>query len=308
MTPPALNPGDLIAITSPASIVDPRLVNDAAEALRRAGFNVRIMPHALSRKGSFAGTLADRFSDLREALLDPDVKAILCSRGGYGCIQLLNGLQSLDFPPKWLIGFSDITALHAMMLRRGIISIHSSMAKALATQPAESPANSALLSILRGATDCTVSFPPHSLNRPGQCSGQLIGGNIAVFQALMSTPFDIFANAANPYILFIEDISEPIYRVNRMLWQMRMAGVFERAAGIVIGQFTNYRPDDNYPDMYAMLSDFFADFDRPIAFNAPIGHFDSNMPVPYGAPANLSVNRLNSTLTSRLSISTPDQI
>lgn len=294
ITPAPLAPGSLIAIASPASIVDPAYVAGAAEALESAGFRVRIMPHALDRRGTFAGSAADRLADLSEAFTDPEVRAILCSRGGYGCMQLIGELDRLPLrdDPKWLIGFSDVTALHALMFRHGIASIHGSMAKSLALHPLDSEPNSALIRILRGQNHDELLAAAIGGDSCGQT---VIGGNMALLQALIGTRFDMMANAlarakADPrhagITLFIEDISEPIYRVNRMLWQMKLAGWFDSISRLVVGQFTNYRPDDNYPDAYTMIRDFFADSGLPVTFDAPIGHVDNNLPIILG-PGNL---------------------
>ncbi len=294
ITPPPLVPGSLIAIASPASIVDSSYVARAAEALLTAGFRVRVMPHALDCCGTFAGNLDQRLADFTEAFTDPEIRAILCSRGGYGCIQLLASLDSLPLraDPKWLIGFSDVTALHALMFRHGIASVHASMAKSLALYPLHAEPNRSLLSILSGhaATD-----PVRSAIADGSSPQLVIGGNMALLQALIGTPFDMMSNAlaraksafvpdASPagITLFIEDISEPLYRVNRMLWQMKLAGWFDNISRLVVGQFTNYRPDANYADANSMIHDFFADTDISVTFDAPIGHTDSNLPILLG--------------------------
>lgn len=291
LTPAPLAPGSLIAIASPASIVDPGYVAKAADALKSAGFRVRIMPHTLDCRGSFAGTAADRLADLTEAFTDPEVRAILCSRGGYGCMQLIDELDRLPLrdDPKWLIGFSDVTALHALMFRHGIASIHASMAKSLALQPLDSRPNSALLNILSGEGHARALAEAIGPGSSGPTT--VIGGNMALLQALIGTRFDMMANALAraeagtipaAITLFIEDISEPIYRVNRMLWQMKLAGWFDSISRLVVGQFTNYRPDSNYPDAGSMIADFFAGSDLPVTSGAPIGHVDTNLPVILG--------------------------
>lgn len=292
--PAPLVPGSLIAIASPASIVDPTYVIRAAEALTSSGFRVRIMPHALGCAGSFAGNRYQRLADFTEAFSDPEVRAILCSRGGYGCIQLIGELDSLPLrdDPKWLIGFSDVTALHALMFRHGIASIHASMAKSLALHPLDAEPNRSLLRILRGDL---AHDPVRAAISPDSGPRIVIGGNMALLQALIGTPFDMMSNAIErakstsapdasnaDIVLFIEDISEPLYRVNRMLWQMKLAGWFDNISRLVVGQFTNYRPDANYTDANAMIRDFFADTDIPVTFDAPIGHTDSNRPILLG--------------------------
>lgn len=285
--PPALRPGDKIAIVSPAGKIDEKIVHEAADILRRKGFRVEIMPHALGEYGSFSGTADERYADMRAALLDPSVRAILCSRGGYGVVHILDRLDKLPIEndPKWIIGFSDISALHALMAKKGIASVHSSMAKAL-KEGFENEDNAALLDILSGGRPAHV-FENHPLDRPGVTSGKLLGGNLAVIAELIDTPFDIIQPDT---ILFIEDIAEPIYKIERILYQLRLSGVLGKIKGLIVGQFTDYKSTDDWDDMYSMISAAVADYDFPVAFNVPIGHVDHNIPVIESATVTLKVN------------------
>lgn len=294
MLPAPVKKGDTIAIVSPASIIDPSLVERTAATLTLLGYHVEIMPNALGASGSYSGSINERLDDLTGALLDPQVRAILCSRGGYGCVHLLDRLSTLDLraDPKWLIGFSDVSALHALMASRGIVSIHGSMAKALALYPHDAPFNRMMLSMLRGERPA-LQFDAHHYNHAGEATGRLLGGNLAVLQALISTPFDIFDDA----ILFIEDVAEPIYKIERILYQLRLAGRLDRMRGLIIGQFTLYNPDKNFTDIRDMIAPLIADLDIPIAFNAPIGHIPSNMPILHGAEASLTVTPASSRIT-----------
>lgn len=294
MLPAPVKKGDTIAIVSPASIIDPSLVKRAAATLTLLGYRVEIMPNALGASGSYSGSINGRLDDLTGALLDPQVRAILCSRGGYGCVHLLDRLSTLDLraDPKWLIGFSDVSALHALMASRGIVSIHGSMAKALALYPHDAPFNRMMLSMLRGERPA-LQFDAHPYDHVGEATGRLLGGNLAVLQALISTPYDIFDDA----ILFIEDVAEPIYKIERILYQLRLAGRLDRMRGLIIGQFTLYNPDKNFTDIRDMIAPLVADLDIPIAFNAPIGHIPSNMPILHGAEAALTVTQASSRIT-----------
>lgn len=293
--PKPLKPGDTVAIASPASIINPDYVAGAAEALSAAGYNVSVMPHALGSCGSYAAEAEERFKDFHDAFCDPAVRAILCSRGGYGCVHLLEALDRIDLAadPKWLIGFSDVSALHALMSVHGIASIHGSMAKALALHPLDFEPNSRLLDIIQGRRE-PLSWQSHPFNRLEEATGELKGGNLAVIQALISTKFDVFTPGS---ILFIEDIAEPIYKVERILYQLRLSGILDRAAALIIGQFTDYRPDRNYRDIYQMIDETLRDVSCPVAFNAPIGHIDENEPVIYGAKTKLSVSDKGATLS-----------
>lgn len=285
--PPSLKPGDKIAILAPAGPVDSALVDSAADVIRQAGYEPVIYPTAYGKFGYFSAPHRQRLADLRDALTDTSIHAILCARGGYGAAILLDSLARLPLAdnPKWLIGFSDISALHALLASRGIASIHASMAKQLAKGLNDS-INAALLAILAGDMP-SYTFPTDSLSRPGRAEGPMLGGNLAVIQALIDTPYDIIQPGS---ILFIEDVAEPIYKVQRIMYQLRMAGVFDKINGLVVGQFTDYKPDSAYTRMEDMIVDAVADYPGlPVAFNAPVGHVDENVPFVESARAVLEI-------------------
>ncbi len=292
--PRPLKPGDRIAIVSPAGAIDSALVLDAADTLRAVGYDVEIKPHAMGRCGSYAASDSGRLADLREALMDTTVRAILCSRGGYGAVHLLDSLSQLPLErdPKWLIGFSDISALHALLASRNIASIHGNMCKHLVLGPDE-PDNATMLALLRGEMP-VYELPADSLNRAGRVTGRLLGGNLAVIAELIGTPYDVVQPGT---ILFIEDLEEPIYKIERILYQMRLSGVLPRLGGLVVGQFTGYRPNDNYDTVEQMIADMVAPYAYPVAFNAPIGHVDHNVPVVQSATVTLDITPAGGTLS-----------
>ncbi|MBD5223156.1 MAG: LD-carboxypeptidase [Bacteroidales bacterium] len=303
--PPALQPGDTIAIVSPATIVRSEYIDGAAEMLKAKGFKVRIMPHAKGpAAGSYAAEDAARAADLKSAWEDPIVKAILCARGGYGCNHLLYEIDPkiVKENPKWLIGFSDVSALHAFSARAGVVSLHAPMAKHLATLPPDHYCTQALIEILTDGLPMEYNVPAHPMNRMGEATGLLIGGNLAVFNGLGSTLFDPFAiarraGAARP-ILFIEDIAEQIYAVERMLIRMDLSGDLKGLGGIIVGHFTDYRPDRNFQDMESMISALIERFGLkiPVAFGFPAGHTDDNLPLALGSQATLRVTPQSVTL------------
>ncbi len=290
-----MNPGDKIAILSPASIIKPDYVNGAMDVLTACGWKPYVCHHTLGQCGSYSGSIADRLSDLESALLDSSTRAILCSRGGYGVVHMLERLEQLPLTedPKWVIGFSDISALHALFASKGIASIHASMTKHLALTGGNDPDSAALFDILKGGKP-RYCFDSHQLNRHGRAQGRIIGGNLAVLTGLIGTPFDIFKGEG--YILFIEDIAEPIYKVERILYQLRMSGVLQSLKGLIVGQFTEYSPDANYHDMETMILDMVSPYSYPVAFNVPIGHVDHNIPIIENADVLLEVTPENVTL------------
>ncbi|MDE5880231.1 MAG: LD-carboxypeptidase [Muribaculaceae bacterium] len=294
--PAPLREGDKIAIISPATTVKEEYITGAADMLRREGFRVEIMPSAYGpADGSYASSLETRLADLSSALLDPDVKCILCARGGYGCNQLLPYISAEEIceNPKWLIGFSDISALHALWLTSGVASLHAHMAKHLTLLPPDDPATSALLGILRGERTMDYIVEPSPFNRLGEATGRLQGGNLAVLNGLAATPYDILqVQPDEDVILFIEDISEAIYAVERMLIRLDFADVLGRIKGLIVGQFTEYRPDRNFSTMEEMISALLSRRginNIPVAFNFPVGHVDFNLPLIEGERVKLTV-------------------
>lgn len=293
--PQFLTKGDTVAIISPASVVNPQYVTGASVFLRNKGFEVKVMPHAYGpADGSYAATAEDRTTDFIQAWTDPQIRAILCSRGGYGAIHLLPAIKeiALSKDPKWLIGFSDISALHALLYSRGIASIHASMAKHLSSTTPEFLPTRRFLEILTKGLPTEYSLPSMPYDIKGEATGRLVGGNLAVLDGLASTPYDMLAAQGEPIILFIEDIAEPIYKVERILWRLLLAGTFKRVKGIIFGRFTEYRPDKNFYTMTQMLRSFTFSAgltNRPIAYSFPCGHVELNLPLVEGAMATLEI-------------------
>lgn len=294
--PAPLKYGDTIAICSPAGSIDSKKIDGAVRVLEDEGWMVRVMPHASGSYGNYAAKDEDRLDDLRSALADKYIRAIICSRGGYGVVHIMEELENEDLrrDPKWLVGFSDISALHALWSKQGVASVHASMCRQIMLG-ARNEDNASLFGILRGETP-TYNFPSCPLyDRPGTATGRLVGGNLAVLSGLLGTRFDIFAPDT---ILFIEDVAEPIYKIERMLYQLRFAGVLGRLAGLVVGQFTEYKADKSYSKMEQMISDMVAPYSYPVAFGAPIGHVDHNIPLIENSTVTLKVTptRTNSLI------------
>lgn len=297
ITPPTLLNGDTIAIVSPASAVDSNYIEGAAAAIQRAGFKPLILEHAAGQHGSYSGTEAERLEDLQSALDNPQVKAILCSRGGYGAVHLLPNLRLSQ--PKWIIGFSDISALHALCQVNGWQSIHASMAKELSLQRCENnEANNRLFEILRTGIMPDIEYPTQKGSIEGSTKGKLVGGNLAVLDGLIGTPYNIINKDT---ILVLEDIAEPIYKVERMLRRLRLAGILQNLRGLIIGQFTEYKPSLDYQDMYSMIAKEVADLKFPVSLGAPIGHVDNNLPFIEGAEINFTVDSHHTTIRQILS-------
>ena len=305
--PAPLRKGDKIAIISPASPVREEYVEGAMIRIAERGYEPVLMPYALGPQcGIFASDKSHRLFDLMDALEDPDYKAILCARGGYGCAQLLANISygMVSRNPKWLIGFSDVSALLAMMYRSDIASIHGPMAKHLATMPADDPCTEALFQLLENGGRFDYTAKPHPYNETGRATGVLRGGNLAVLNDLANTPYDILNLQLEDkdVILFLEDINEPIYKVNRILWRLLNSGTLIVVKGIIFGQFTDYKPDASFQTMEDMIHHFversIIPESVPIVYNFPIGHTDLNFPLTEGAPVELEVTETSVRLKS----------
>ena len=303
MMPPFLKAGDKIAIISPASTPGDQNPILAAATLRSWGFVPLIGEHVLTAYHTYAGTIEERCADLRWALNDPEIKAIVCSRGGYGSSMLLGTMTHEDFRlhPKWIIGYSDITALHSAMVCSGVMSIHANMGGALGSRGADDSVNLMLCNLLMGNLP-SYSIPAHPLNKMGKAQGIVIGGNMAVFSNIGGSREWDFLDRDNikgkDIILFFEDVSENMPRVNSMLQQLRLKGVLDHVKGIIVGRFTEYEPRDGYTDMPEMLSETLNKYNIPVCYDFPVSHDeDWNYPMIEGCPATLSVTPEGVTLT-----------
>lgn len=305
LIPAPLHPGSKIAIISPASIVRGEYIDGAVEFLRDCGYEAVVMPHAKGpADGCYAASAGDRLADFRAAWGDPEIDAVLCARGGYGTAHLLPELP-VDFlrdNAKWLVGFSDISALHAALLHAGVASIHGPMAKHLCKNPGNA-STAALMSLLSGGC-MDYEVPTHPLSRPGVARGRLMGGNLAVLNGLAATPYDVFARVAHEdVILFLEDVSEAIYAVERMLWRLYMAGTLHRLKGLIFGQFTEYRPSAKFATMEEMLDSLLHRISLsgiPVAVVFPVGHVDDNLPLVEGAEVTLTVDATTTLVSDNL--------
>lgn len=297
-----LIPGDTVALLAPASAVKPEYCDGAEEWLESHGFRVRRYPSAGGVSGSYSASEEVRIAELKEAFCNPEIKGILCARGGYGCVQLLEEISPTAMEnPKWIIGFSDISALHAMMQTLGFRSLHAPMAKHLTLHPSDSVSRAILTSMTSGIQP-EVVYPTDRRSVCGVAQGMLIGGNLAVINGLADTPWDPFRLARQKEcILFIEDISEAIYAVERMLFRLYLSGTLNRLKGLIVGQFTEYRPDRNFDCMEDMISKRLRqwEIDIPTAFDFPAGHVEGNYPLILGQDIRLVVTPETTALTKK---------
>ena len=295
MTPPFLKPTDQIRILSPSGVINPDYIDGASKVLASWGYHVTEGENARTVYGRFAGTKEQRIADLQLAFDDPQVKAVLCSRGGYGLAQIIDALDFSGFEksPKWLIGFSDITILHNVITNLGIESIHSVMGMHLSTLPTDSEQVQSLKNVLTGKLP-SYCIPGEPTNRTGNAHGKLIGGNLSVLMGLRGSRFDLnYENA----ILFLEDVGEKPYQVDRMIQNLRLSGVLSQLSGLVAGQFSECEEDPlMMQSMQEIILNAVSEYNYPVCFNFPAGHVDFNLPLILGANVNLQVTKESAEL------------
>lgn len=311
-----------IHIISPASAIDSQWIKRASLRLEQWGFRVSVAQHAYGNIGRFSATDEERVADLNAAFADPTIDIILCSRGGYGLQRIIDKVVLPQRPKdQWpmLVGFSDITALHSLLSLHGVASLHANMCKDLSLLPDEDIALSAEREFFMADTiPSPLSFTSHllpltyhpsphhanvpytihhtsssPLNRGGEVVGKLIGGNLSVLYGLQGTPYSlnkIIEQCEQPPILFIEDISENHYHIDRMLNSFRMSAVFDSIGGLVVGQFTDCADDPSMGcSLLESIRQVVDDYSFPILFDYPSGHIDSNYPLLLSADYLLSV-------------------
>ena len=296
--PPFLKPGDTIAITCPAGFMPREKAQACIDALQAWGFRVVIGATVGGESSNyFAGTDRERMADLQGFLDDPQVKAILFGRGGYGLSRIIDDIDFTSFKatPKWLIGFSDITVLHAHVFTNyNITSLHAPMAGAFNEDDAASPG---VLSLRHALTGLPAAYncPPSFFNRNGRATAPLIGGNLALLAHLVGSPSDPDTTGK---LLFLEDVGEYRYNVDRMLRQLRRSSKLAHLAGLIIGGFTEMK-DTTRPfgaTVEEIILDVVGDYYYPVCFGFPISHGKENVALKIGVTHTLSIDTEGTSL------------
>ena len=291
LAPPPLAPGARVALLSPAGPITDRADLARAESNARAlGWEPVMFPGALARHGYLAGDDASRAADLNAAIRDPRIDGIWCMRGGYGAMRILDAIDydALRRSPKAVIGYSDITALHcAIAARCGLVSYHGPNARGELTPFSRASLERAT----RQSGDPFAGAAPLTMCQDGHATGPLAGGNLALLCALIGTPY---APSFDGAILIIEDVSEPLYRIDRMLRQLVLSGALAALAGLCIGSFTERgdERDDAPRSLDVLFAEAAAHVRGPVASGAPIGHVADQWTLPLGARAELSARGL----------------
>jgi muramoyltetrapeptide carboxypeptidase len=295
--PPYLKKGDMIGITCPAGYMAEAKAQTCIETLQSWGFQVMVGKTIGGRsKNYFSGTDEVRRDELQAMLDDENIKAILCGRGGYGVGRIIDQLDFTAFKkkPKWIIGFSDITVLHAHLYTKiKTASLHAPMASAF--NEGENKYIKALEKAIIGKK-AKYSCAPHPFNKPGTVTAELVGGNLSLLVHLTGTPSAI--NTKNK-ILFIEDIGEHIYNIDRMLYQMKRSGKLDSLAGLIVGGFTNML-DTERPfgkKVNKLIKEITAAYDYPVCYGFPVSHNKENYALKVGVSYTLKIDKSKTRLT-----------
>ncbi len=274
-----------IHIVSPAGVVCRDYVEGAVRVLRNMGYQVTVAPHMYDRYGRFAGTVQERLTDINAALSDRTIDILLCSRGGYGMAQLVDKIVIPTEHCPLVVGFSDITCFHNLLGSRDIASLHGLMTKHISTLPLDDRSMVAFFNVLQGK-GIDYRLPSHRLNRSGSTEGVLRGGNLSVLYGLQGTPYALRRGG----ILFIEDIGERQYHIDRMLQNLRLSGVLSDLSGLLVGQFTDCEQDPTMcRTVQETIREMVEEYDYPVVFDFPAGHTDRNLPLLLNHPCRLNV-------------------
>lgn len=304
-TPPYLKPGDTIGITSPAGFITLEQIQPSILQMQRWGFEIKIGNSIGKRDFTFGGTDAERSSDFQNMLDDPNIKAIMCARGGYGFVRIIDKLNfdSFKAKPKWIIGFSDITVLHCHISKTyGISSIHSKMCNSfpddwIKADPMQIETILSIKNALLGET-LVYNAPFNLNNKIGNTEGILVGGNLSIIETLAGSESDL--DTKNK-ILFVEDTGEYLYSIDRMFWNLKRSGKLKHLKALIIGGF-KVKPDDAGEefgrDIYHIVLEKVAEYNYPVAFDFPVGHQRNNFALKCGVNHKLEVSTTGTYMKS----------
>ncbi len=293
--PEFLKKGDKIAIIAPARKISAVELSFAVKILESWGLHVVKSPNLHKEFNQFAGTDEERASDIEWAFGRKDIKAVICARGGYGTIRALSKVDSdiIFDNPKWLIGYSDITVFHSYLNKLGIQSIHGTMPLNFENNTRDSLVN--LRKLLWGESIEKYIFEGNKLNIPGEVSGELIGGNLSVIYSIRDTKYE---NDFEGKILFIEDLDEYLYHIDRMIMNLKEGGVLEKIKGLIVGDMLDMH-DNTVPfglNAREIIFSHIKDYGIPVAFISGIGHGNRNLPLLFGRKVTLKVTSGESVL------------
>lgn len=297
--PPYLKVGDTVAIVAPAGILKNRAadIQRAQDLLSRWGLHSVLGKHLFSVANHFAGTDEERCADVQQAMDDPTISAIWAGRGGYGTVRILDMLDYTKFikKPKWVIGYSDITALHNQLHNKGFESMHAIMGVSLSEDPNKIKESIATFKDAIFGKPLAYTLEGSAYNRPGTAEGPLVGGNLTLLHTMLGSKTSLDVSGK---ILFIEEIGEYAYHIDRMLQSLKRAGYFDDCKGVIVGDFSKMKVNTTPwgTSVQQLILDALSDYDFPIAFNMPSGHEDDNRAMILGRTVELNVTKEGSTV------------
>ncbi len=287
--PQKLQAGDTIGMVCPAGTIPLDKVQKCIETLTSWGYQVKLGNTVGGKHFTFSGTDAERAADLQGMMDDKNIKAILCARGGYGLSRIIEVLDfsTMQTNPKWVIGFSDITVLHAALLKQGIVSVHGPMAAAFNKGPEGDRYIQALKLVLEGQKT-SYEAPVHGYNKLGKVTAPMVGGNLCLIAHLIGSQNSFDTKGK---ILFLEDTGEFHYNLDRMVIQMKNAGLFNHLAGLVLGGFSEMRDDatDIGAGAFEIIQSHLTTFNYPVCYDFPVSHGLPNYPIKEGAVYQLNI-------------------
>ena len=296
--PPYLQKGDTIGLVCPAGYMPFEKVKTCVQILQEWGFNVKVGNTVGGGSMTyFSGTDEERLRDFQQMLDDQEVNAVLCARGGYGTGRIIDRIDFKKFAkqPKWIVGYSDITVLHSHLFSNYYIaSLHAPMAGAFNEEGFKNEYVLSLKNALEGKK-IKYQVPVHEQNRKGEAVGELVGGNLALLAHLVGTDSDIKTKGK---ILFLEDVGEQLYNLDRMLIQLKRSGKLSKLAGMIFGGFTESK-DTERPfgkSIYEILGELVAEYDYPVCYDFPVSHTDRNYALKIGVGYKLKVTKTKVTL------------
>ncbi len=300
MRPNSIQKGDTVGLIALACKVNFEILKPAIAWMENVwGLKIALGESLTSEYHQFAGTDTIRANDFQMMLDNPEIKAVFSARGGYGSSRLLDSIDFTAFQkqPKWIIGFSDITAVHCHIHTLNIESLHATMPKIFLQEGGEKSLEN-LKKILFGE-EINYKIEPHKLNRLGVGEGQLIGGNLAILTHIIGSKSDI---SYDKKILFLEDVNEYLYNIDRMMIQLKRSGKLQNLAGLIVGSFSDCQ-DNQVPfgkTAYEIIEEAVADYDFPVCYGFPVGHEVDNWAIPCGRRLSLSVEEYGVYLKENL--------
>lgn len=304
ITPPFLEPGDSIAVVAPSYGIQDSIAMMICRNIKKAGFEPVMGKHLFSSPDRFAASPAERAEDFNNMVRRDGIKAIICARGGYGVIQTLPGIdmKAVRRNPKWVVGYSDFTAMNMLYTKAGVMSLHANMGRNLyyeeiGADDFNAKNNEAMYAVLRGNIP-QYTLPSHPFNVEGKAEARLFGGNFITFLTLLESDYDCLKKGK--WILFIEECDETFHAVDRLFNSLLYKDCFKNIEGIIFGEFVNCKADIGFDSIEEILNTYTSKLNIPVCYGFPASHGESNLPLIEGAKITLDVGKDSTKISFNL--------